>query len=221
VIYSDLGYILLGELLERAAGRSLADLFRERIAVPLGLGSLGFHPGPAQREQCASTEDGNQYERKLAASIGNGAALTVPVRASIPPGEVHDGNAWGLGGAAGHAGLFGTAREVAILAREFLGRGRGLFQEETLSLFRRNLTPGLEEGRTFGWKLAVAGAREAQGALPESAFGHTGFTGTSLWIDPDRDRIYVLLTNRIHPRVTPLDMNRLRWRFHEIAGKLQ
>ena len=86
--------------------------------------------------------------------------------------------------------------------------------------FRGNLTPGLEEGRTLGWKLAVRGAREAEGVLSPDAFGHTGFTGTSVWIEPRKARIHVLLTNRVHPEVRPIDLNALRRGFHAAARDL-
>jgi CubicO group peptidase (beta-lactamase class C family) len=142
------------------------------------------------------------------------------VRDYLIHGEVHDGNAWALGGVSGHAGLFAPAADVAALAREFLGSGSGLFGRRALDLFRENLTPGLEEGRTVGWRRATPGAREAEGVLPEGSFGHTGFTGTSLWLDPIAGRSYVLLTNRVHPEVKPIDMNLRRRRFHEIAKAL-
>lgn len=222
VVYSDAGYILLGEILRQVTGQGIAELFAERIAKPLALTSTGFLPAESLRTRIAPTELGNRHEQQLAARF-----LDKPdparSRDRLLLGEVHDGNAYALGGAAGHAGLFGTAGEVARLAREFLpsegGRSK-LFRARSLALFRENATPGLEEARSLGWKLARAGCREAEGVLPPESFGHTGFTGTSVFIDPLAERVYVLLTNRVHPEVRGIDMNLLRRRFHQIARAL-
>jgi CubicO group peptidase (beta-lactamase class C family) len=222
VVYSDPGYILLGEILRTVTGKTIGTLFEERIARPLGLGSTRFRPPAALAPRIAPTERGNEHERRLAEDFPGIVAGTA-LRTGIIRGEVHDGNAMALGGEAGHAGLFGTADEIARLAREVLGGEAaiaGLFGTRALALFRENATPGLEEGRTLGWKRAVRGAREAEGVLADTAFGHAGFTGTSVWLEPGRDRIYVLLTNRVHPEVKPTDMTALRRRFHEIASVL-
>jgi CubicO group peptidase (beta-lactamase class C family) len=237
VLYSDPGYVLLGEVLRTVSGgKGIAELFAERIAAPLGLQSIGFRPATMLRDldRIAPTEDGNRHEAELAARLAQSsddsareqARMSGPdparFRTGLIRGEVHDGNAHALGGAAGHAGLFGNAADVARLARQFLeGDHRPrLFGAQTLSLFRQSGTPGLEEARSVGWKLARAGCREAEGVLSPDSFGHTGFTGTSLYIDPVSGRSYVLLTNRVHPRVRPIDMNGLRRRFHEIASRL-
>lgn len=223
VVYSDPGYILLGEVLRRFCGRGLDALFAERIARPAGVATIAFGPVAHPREEVAPTENGNRYERqKAAAFVPPGDALDESrFRSALIHGEVHDGNAHALGGVAGHAGLFGDAADVARLAREFVGAGSGLFGGGALARFRENRTPGLEEGRTLGWKLAVQGAREAEGVLPAEAFGHTGFTGTSLWLEPETARIHVLLTNRVHPDVRPIDMNGLRRGFHAAASELR
>jgi len=208
-IYSDLGYILLGAVLERAAGADLARLFERRVAQPLGLLRTGF--GAKGREDAAATEEGNDYERVMAGAAGAGYRW----RARIPRGEVHDANAHGLGGTAGHAGLFGTAEEVARLCGEWLEPERlplGVHARERL------LRTASRDGRTFGLVLA-AYSRAARGVLADDAPGHTGFTGTSLWLDPRIGGIYVLLTNRVHPRVMPRDFQWLRRGFHRLAGR--
>lgn len=222
VVYSDPSYILLGEALSRVSGRGLDALFAERIARPAGAASVGFGPVATPRDRVAPTENGNRYEReKAAAFVPPGETLDPGrFRSALIHGEVHDGNAHALGGVAGHAGLFGDASSVARLAREFVGAGTGIFGARALARFRENLTPGLQEGRTVGWKRAVQGAREAEGVLSPRAFGHTGFTGTSLWIEPETARILVLLTNRVHPEVRPIDMNALRRGFHAAAKDL-
>src|SRR5262249_22355962 len=130
--------------------------------------------------------------------------------------EVHDQNAHFMGGAAGHAGLFGSATEVFSIAGQFLSDSR-LVKDSTLGLFRENFTEGLEEARSLGWQLASVGITAAGEALPSTSFGHVGFTGTSLWISPDERRIYILLTNRTHPVYRDFNMNERRRRFHALA----
>jgi CubicO group peptidase (beta-lactamase class C family) len=127
-------------------------------------------------------------------------------RDGIVWGDVHDGNAYRRGGVAGNAGLFGAAADVWALARNWLDPGR---RELT-----RDRTTELPEARGLAWQ-GSRGAGSAVAAMSASAFGHTGFTGTSLWIDPEADRIAILLTNRVHPEVRPIDFNAVRRRFHE------
>ena len=137
-------------------------------------------------------------------------------RTEVIWGEVHDGNAYFLGGVAGHAGLFSTAGEVFVLANQFLP-GSKLLGAESLALYGQNLTSECATARSIGWVLASTPDCSAGPALGPQAFGHTGFTGTSVWIDPDSRRVFVLLTNRIHPEVGKLDMKTPRQRFHSIA----
>jgi CubicO group peptidase (beta-lactamase class C family) len=133
-------------------------------------------------------------------------------------GEVHDGNAFFLGGAAGHAGLFSTARETLSLARQFLPRTTTLLAPETCALFKVNMTEGLNEARSFAWQLAATPESTAGPRLAPDSFGHLGFTGTSCWIDPQRERIFILLTNRTHARSLPFsNINSVRRRFHTLA----
>jgi CubicO group peptidase (beta-lactamase class C family) len=135
-------------------------------------------------------------------------------------GACHDLNAWSLGGVSGNAGLFSTARDLHRLALEFLGLGTGLFPEDCRSMFRRDLTPSLNENRSVGWQLAATPGSAAGPFLSPEAMGHTGFTGTSLWMDPREGWILILLTNRIHPIYRPDDMNAVRREFHRrcLAG---
>jgi CubicO group peptidase (beta-lactamase class C family) len=135
-------------------------------------------------------------------------------------GEVHDGNAHFLGGAAGHAGLFTTAGETLILAHQFIGEFSKLLSKETCELFRTDMTGGLNEARSFAWQLAATNASTAGPSLPPDAFGHTGFTGTSCWIDPTSKRAYILLTNRTHARALPFaNINHVRRDFHTLAAE--
>ncbi len=209
-LYSDLGYIVLGAVIERVTGRGLDRLFRERVAEPLGLARTGF-PSPARDfSDAAATERGNSYERAMAGEKGSRFAW----RDEIPRGEVHDANAHGLGGVAAHAGLFGTASEVARIMRELLRPGELALDRDA----RRRLLQIVpsSRGRTVGMVVA-AHASSARGILADVCLGHTGFTGTSLWLDPALDRHYVLLTNRVHPRVSRREFRWLRRGFHRLA----
>ena len=133
-------------------------------------------------------------------------------------GQVHDGNAYFLGGAAGHAGLFSTAGDTLILAKQFLASQTKLLKPETCKLFRKNMTEGLEEARSLGWQLGASKGSTAGPDLPPDSFGHTGFTGTSCWIDPNRERVFILLTNRTHAHGLPfVNINSVRRRFHSLA----
>jgi CubicO group peptidase (beta-lactamase class C family) len=217
VVYSDLGYILLGFVLEAVGGSRLDRLFAERVARPLGLSDLLFSPPPSARRGIAATETGNCRERDLAGPDGEGYNGW---RTGVIWGEVHDGNAYTLGGTAGHAGLFGTARALLALALEFLEGGRGVVPAEQSPLFRNSVTSGLAEERAVGFQIASTRGSSAGDALSSRSFGHVGFTGTSLWIDPVSRRIQILLTNRVHPRFKDMDMNAIRREFHRAAAAL-
>ncbi|HEX4825038.1 MAG TPA: serine hydrolase domain-containing protein [Candidatus Polarisedimenticolaceae bacterium] len=212
-VYSDLGYLLLGFALASSSGRPLDRLFDERIAKPLALERTGF-PGTGSRfARAAATERGNAYERRLAGDLAAGCEF----RSALIRGHVHDGNAWALGGVAGHAGLFGTAKEVGSITRALLDpRPLGVGAELLTPLWAADTAPG---ARTFGFHRA-ADTESVRGVLPDDAVGHFGFTGTSLWIDRSRPRIYVLLTNRVHPDVPGVDFTRTRRGFHERAAAL-
>ena len=216
VVYSDLGFITLGFLLERVAGASLAVLARERIFAPLELKHTFFNPERAVQTGVAACELGNAYEREMCGE--EAAASYTGWRDYLIWGEVHDGNAHFLGGAAGHAGLFSTARETLKLAQQFLPRRSQLLAPETCALFRTNMTAGLEEARSFAWQLAATKDSTAGPRLPPDSFGHLGFTGTSCWTAPEEERVFILLTNRTHARTRPfVNINSTRRKFHTLA----
>ena len=240
VVYSDLGYILLGYVLERVSGSPLDQLAKQEIFDNLKLSRTMFNPPRKLQRQIAATERGQTFERNNAylteqqlarqrSIVGeNGAAAaaesmlvetdlpTVPFRTEMIWGEVHDGNAYFLGGVAGHAGLFSTARETCIIANQFLSGSR-LLSPESIDLFQKNQTKGRGTDRSIGWVLATTSECSAGPDLPRNSFGHTGFTGTSIWIDPVKCRVFVLLTNRVHPRVGIIDMKESRQRFNSLA----
>jgi CubicO group peptidase (beta-lactamase class C family) len=217
VIYSCLGYILAGFALEAAGGATLQRLFEERVSRPLGIADLLFRPSRALRPRIAATEAGNRRERDLAGEAGAGYNGW---RSELIWGEVHDTNARSLGGVAGNAGLFGTARAIHALAVALLDPARGLLPGEELRLLRHSATQGLAEERSIGFQIAATRGSSAGSDLSPASFGHTGFTGTSLWIDPAAGRIYILLTNRVHPQYRPIDMHAVRREFHALAARL-
>ena len=218
VIYSDLGFIALGILLERLTGQRLAELARHEIFEPLELKQTFFNPEVALQTGIAACETGNAYELDMCKQMG--APVYANSRQRLIWGEVHDGNAYFLGGAAGHAGLFSTASETLSIARQFLGASSKLLTPQTCMMFRENMTPGLEEARSIGWQLAATKDSTAGSELPADAFGHNGFTGTSVWLDPEHEHIFILLTNRTHARALPFaNINAVRREFHTGATK--
>ncbi|MGB8510674.1 MAG: serine hydrolase domain-containing protein [Pyrinomonadaceae bacterium] len=218
VVYSDLGFITLGFLLARVAGESFSDLARREIFEPLKLGRTFFNPDRIRRTEIAASESGgNSYEREMCANL-YGDTPEYHWRERTVWGEVHDGNAHFLGGAAGHAGLFSTATETLELAGQFVARETKLLAPETCALFRTNMTVGLNEARSFAWQLAATPDSTAGPLLPPDSFGHLGFTGTSCWIDASRERVLILLTNRTHARPLPfVNINGVRRQFHTLA----
>lgn len=188
-VYSDPGILLLGEILERTAGQPLEAFVRERVLDPLGMRDTLFRPPSRLRPRIAPTE----FD---------------PWRGRLIQGEVHDENAFALGGAAPHAGLFGTAPDLARFACMLLnggvecGGGRRIISRivsrKTVELFtRRAGIPGSD--RALGWDTRSAEGSSAGTLFSRRSFGHTGFTGTSIWMDPERDLFVILLTNRVHP----------------------
>jgi len=207
-IYSDLGFILVGFLLEQIAGAALPSLF-DPVLAPLRVAPpeyLGFEPPPPLRGRCAPT---------LPMDVD-------PRRGRRLAGEVHDNYAAALGGAAGHAGLFGTAAGVGAFARAFLRAARGLdgapFSTALVPLFvARSGVPG--SSRALAWDTMLP-TSSCGTRMSAQAFGHVGYTGTSVWIDPARDRYFVLLTNRACGGGTLEEMRAARRAFHDALGDL-
>ena len=223
VVYSDLGFITLGLLLEKISGAPLEELARREIFRPLKLGRTFFRPERAYLTGVAACElSGNAYERGMCEAEGGAAAAASAAgawREGLIWGEVHDGNAYFLGGAAGHAGLFSNARETFRLAEQFVAGRTQLLAPETCEMFRTDMTPNLNEARSFAWQLAATPDSTAGGALAPDSFGHLGFTGTSCWIDAARARVYILLTNRTHTPTLPfVNINSVRRQFHTLAS---
>lgn len=214
VEYSCLGFIALGIALERAGGADLATLFQELVSVPLGVADELCY-APVDSVAVAGQACSEELEIEMLRQ--RGLAGGVPPR---PPGRRagDDGNSRGLGGVAGNAGLFGSASAVAQLAAEYLPSGGELLTAEEVEVATRCRTEGLEQARGLGWQLAATPGCSAGPALPGHAYGHTGFSGTSVWIDPQLAQVYVLLANRLHPFGRTPDLHPLRRRFHALAA---
>jgi serine-type D-Ala-D-Ala carboxypeptidase len=182
MVYSDLGAILAGRIVERVSGLTLDTYFQQHIAQPLGMTSTVYRPAAAWRARTAPTEFDPWRQRKV-------------------HGEVHDENAYWLGGVSGHAGLFSTAADLSRFARMMLNGGvldgTRLLRAETIEAFTAVQDTALSH-RALGWE-TPSGQNSAGSRLSPRAFGHTGFTGTSLWMDPQRDLFVLLLSNRVNP----------------------
>jgi CubicO group peptidase (beta-lactamase class C family) len=219
VVYSCPGFLVLSNIVESVAQAPLDELFAERVADPLGLtGELLYAPAGGAASRAAGGERDDATEREKTAGMGISWA---GFRYGVVNGEVNDGNALRRGnGVALNAGLFGTARAVAALARAWLVRDRRLLREATAAEAVRNQTPGANEDRGLGWGLART-TKSAGAALPPDAFGHTGFTGSSVFVDPHAGRVSVLLANRLHPDARSADgMIAFRRRFHDLSAAL-
>jgi CubicO group peptidase (beta-lactamase class C family) len=226
VIYSDLNFAVLKFLIEKMFGKDLGEIARSEIIDPLGLFATFFNPFEDLKKRIAASEKGNEYEKKTCIEQGyleppataGGTDRSSAFRDYQIWGAVHDGNAYFMGGAAGHAGLFSTAEEVFKIALQFLPNYTQLLKPETCELFRTNFTKGLNEDRSLAFQLASTEGSTAGTKMSPESFGHNGFTGTSLWIDPVKERIFVLLTNRTHNHPLPfVNINSVRRRFHNLA----
>jgi CubicO group peptidase (beta-lactamase class C family) len=219
VVYSCPGFLLLAGVVERVWGSPVDVAFRERVAGPLGLSKdLLFSPEGEDRRRAAGGESDDATEREKVAALGLRYA---GFRSGVVNGEVNDGNALRRGsGVSLNAGLFGTTRAVAATARAWLERDARLLSESSVAEAVRCQTEGLNEDRGLGWALARSVGSAGDAIAPES-FGHTGFTGSSLFVDPRSRRIYVFLANRLHPEArSAAEMIAFRRRFHALAAAL-
>src|SRR6266446_5687217 len=198
-VYSDLGIILMAEIIERLTGRTLDDLAKSYIFSPLGMKDTMYLPPKKLWPQIAPTEIDNNLRHRLV------------------QGEVHDENAFVIGGVSGHAGIFSTAPDLAAFCQMLVNGGvyahHRVLRRATIAQFT---TPQQLSGgtRTLGWAVPTEGGSSGH-YFSAHSFGHTGFTGTSIWIDPDRELFVVLLTNRVHPTRENQKIAQVRPAFHD------
>ena len=183
-VYSDIGFILLGEILELVAKQPLDVFFQTEIASSLAMADTQFNPPTAILGRIAPTEQDETFRKRL-------------IR-----GEVHDENAWVMEGVAGHSGLFGTAEDLSLFCRMMLCEGKisdkQFLQLSTIREFTKYYPAEQGAPRGLGWDKPSEPSASGR-YFSASSYGHLGYTGTSLWIDPEKDLFIILLTNRVHP----------------------
>jgi len=194
--YSDIGFILLGAALERIADESLDVFCQREIFGPLSMVDTTFNPPTDARGKIPPTANDRIFSKK------------------IIQGEVQDENAFVLGGVAPHAGLFSTAGDLSCFANAMLHGGRPILRPETIALFTRRESVPSGTSRALGWDTPSAPSLSGRYFGPKS-FGHVGYTGTSLWIDPERQLSIALLTNRTWPDCANLAIKQVRPKFHD------
>ncbi len=194
--YSDIGFIILGVALERLAHEPIGAFCQREIFKPLGMVDAMFNPTGSIRWQVVPTADDRHFRQR------------------IIQGEVQDENASILGGVAGHAGLFSSARDLARFAHAMLNRGQTILRPETIAMFTQREARPAGTSRALGWDTPSAPSQSGKYFSPKS-FGHLGYTGTSLWIDPVRQLSVTLLTNRTWPDCTNQAIKQVRPLFHD------
>lgn len=194
--YSDIGFIILGVVLERVADQTLDYFCRREIFAPLGMANTVFSPPLNIRPAIPPTADDKTFRQR------------------IIQGEVQDENAFVLGGVAAHAGLFSTAEDVAKFAHAMLRGGRPILRPETVALFTRRESASIDSSRALGWDTPTTSSQSGKYFSPQS-YGHLGYTGTSVWIDPNRQISVTLLTNRTWPGCSNQAIKQVRPQFHD------
>jgi CubicO group peptidase (beta-lactamase class C family) len=227
--YSDIGFIILGIALERLADESLDRFCQREVFAPLSMTNTTFNPPTELRTQIPPTADERPWSKAEtcdsdtlvretpAAKPPSSGSQQVPrstFRQRIIQGEVQDENASILGGVAAHAGLFSTAEDLAKFAQAMLNAGRPILRPETVTLFTRREPTPQGTTRTLGWDTPSAPSLSGKYFSPNS-FGHLGYTGTSLWIDPTRQLSITLLTNRTWPDCSNQAIKQVRPKFHD------
>lgn len=194
--YSDIGFIVFGIALERLADESLGVFCQREIFGPLGMMHTTFNPVRASKDAIPPTTDDRTFRHR------------------VIQGEVQDENAFVMGGVAGHAGLFSTADDLAIFAHAMLNGGRPIVRRDTVELFSHREARPEGTSRALGWDTPSALSQSGKYFSPRS-FGHLGYTGTSLWIDPGRQLSITLLTNRTWPDCQNQAVKQVRPAFHD------
>ena len=198
-VYSDLGIITLGKIIEKVSGKTLDVFCKDEIFIPLKMESTFFNPDDSIKKLCAPTEIDNYWRMKTL------------------QGEVHDETSAMLNGVAGHAGLFSTAEDIAKLLSVLINKGKvdqkTFIKQSTIELFTKRTSK--ESTRAIGWDTKSDSGSSAGKYFSKNSFGHTGYTGTSIWADPDRNLFVVFLTNRVYPTRENTKIQKVRPRLHD------
>ncbi len=199
-VYSDINYIALGEVVHRVSGQTLDQFARENIFMPLGMRDTGFNPDPGLRSRIAPTEK----RRGQMNYLGDSGENAGPQGEQWLRGQVHDPTSFRMNGVAGHAGLFSTANDLAIFCQMILSGGiyhgaRILSPMGVATMTRPRAIAENGSARGLGWDVTTSFSTNKGDLFPLGSFGHTGFTGTSMWIDPASDSFVIFLSNRVHP----------------------
>lgn len=202
-VYSDLGLITLGKIIEKVTGKTLDKFCNDEIFKPLGMNSTFFNPPDSLKNICAPTEKDNYWRMKTL------------------QGEVHDETSAMLAGVAGNAGLFSTAEDISRLMAVLLNKGKlgntYFIKQNTIELFTTRYAK--ESTRALGWDTKSDSGSSAGNYFGKNSFGHTGFTGTSIWADPEKNLFVVFLTNRVHPTRENSDIIKVRPALHNAIIK--
>ncbi len=197
-LYSDLGIITLGKIIEKVTGKSLDVFCNDEIFVPLGMNSTFYIPSDSIKKYCAPTEIDDYWRNR------------------ILQGEVHDETSAMLNGVAGHAGLFSTANDISKLMAVLMNRGKleqiQFIKQSTVELFTKRFSN--ESTRALGWDTKSDSGSSAGDYFSKNSFGHTGYTGTSIWADPERNLFVVFLTNRVYPTRNNVQIFKIRPKVH-------
>jgi len=207
--YSDIGFILLGLTLERLSGEPLNVFCQREIFGRLAMSNTTFNPPEGIRLSIPPTAD-----ERVEATTGKDTSLRSTFRNRIIQGEVQDENASVLGGVAGHAGLFSNAHDIAIFASTMLQGGSPILRPETVALFTRRESAPAGTSRALGWDTPSKPSQSGK-YFGANSYGHLGYTGTSIWIDPDRQLSITLLTNRTWPDCSNQAIQQVRAQFHD------
>jgi len=204
MVYSDLGMIVMGKIIEKVTGKSLDDFYKEEIFDPLGMNHTYFNPPDSLKYKIAPTEIDNYWRHRLIW------------------GEVHDETASLLNGVAGHAGLFSIAEDISklinVILNEGILNGRQFIKPETVKLFTTKYSD--QSTRALGWDTKSKEKSTAGDLFSMSSFGHTGFTGTSVWVDPSRNLFVIFLTNRVYPTRKNHKISLIRPTLHNLIIEL-
>ncbi len=223
--YSDIGFIILGVALERLADESLDRFCQREIFAPLAMTSTTFNPPTEIHARIPPTADERPSDECGAGALARempapqpppsgSPALRSTFRQRIIQGEVQDENAFILGGVAPQAGLFSTAQDVAKFAHAMLNPGHPIFRPETVAIFTRRQPAPPATSRALGWDTPSAPSQSGK-HFSQNSFGHLGYSGTSLWIDPTRQLSITLLTNRTWPDCSNQAIKHVRPKFHD------